>query len=287
MSEALAGSSTVLPRPGQERTPRIRVASAPRAAQLGTRYLALLSAWAMVVGLSFKSELLAPTQVWQATGVLCGLVTAGLLFLHARNGTPGWLSLDHYISPVLAIIAASGFSLAVAPDWRVHALAMFMMGAVIYTSSYVDLCRGIGRTFPLHRFLRDASTFVSLLALFYLILQSNELPNILKFSWIFAVALFSGYRSFRFATHKEGIALLAAFLTAGTVAFGAFGLVTYLNQGSAYIAVVLAFAWYAWQGLTVHTLADSLNWRIVFEYGLFAVICVYLIVLAILTGRAL
>jgi len=37
----------------------------------------------------------------------------------------------------------------------------------------------------------------------------------------------------------------------------------------------------------VHTLADSLNWRIVFEYGLFAVICVYLIVLAILTGRAL
>ena len=225
--------------------------------------------------------------MWQATAILCVLVTAGLLFLHARNATPGWLSLDHYVSPVLAIVAASGFSLAVAPDWRVHALAMFMMGAVIYTSSYVDLCRGIGRTFPLHRFLRDASTFVSLLALFYLVLQSN-LPDILRFSWIFAVALFSGYRSFRLATQKEGIALLAAFLTAGTVAFGAFGMVTYLNnQGSAYIAVVLAFAWYAWQGLTVHTLADSLNWRIVFEYGLFAVICVYLIVLAILTGRAL
>ncbi|TMG37229.1 MAG: hypothetical protein E6H92_08670 [Chloroflexi bacterium] len=287
MSEALAGSSTILPRPGQQRIPRIRVATAPRPAELGTRYLALLSALAVIVGLTFKSELLAPSQVWQATAILCVLVTAGLLFLHARNATPGWLSLDHYVSPVLAIVAASGFSLAVAPDWRVHALAMFMMGAVIYTSSYVDLCRGIGRTFPLHRFLRDASTFVSLLALFYLVLQSN-LPDILRFSWIFAVALFSGYRSFRLATQKEGIALLAAFLTAGTVAFGAFGMVTYLNnQGSAYIAVVLAFAWYAWQGLTVHTLADSLNWRIVFEYGLFAVICVYLIVLAILTGRAL
>ena len=287
MSEALAGSSTILPRPGQQRIPRIRVATAPRPAELGTRYLALLSALAVIVGLTFKSELLAPSQVWQATAILCVLVTAGLLFLHARNATPGWLSLDHYVSPVLAIVAASGFSLAVAPDWRVHALAMFMMGAVIYTSSYVDLCRGIGRTFPLHRFLRDASTFVSLLALFYLVLQSN-LPDILRFSWIFAVALFSGYRSFRLATQKEGIALLAAFLTAGTVAFGAFGMVTYLNnQGSAYIAVVLAFAWYAWQGLTVHTLGDSLNWRIVFEYGLFAVICVYLIVLAILTGRAL
>ena len=287
MSEALAGSSTILPRPGQQRIPRIRVATAPRPAELGTRYLALLSALAVIVGLTFKSELLAPSQVWQATAILCVLVTAGLLFLHARNATPGWPSLDHYVSPVLAIVAASGFSLAVAPDWRVHALAMFMMGAVIYTSSYVDLCRGIGRTFPLHRFLRDASTFVSLLALFYLVLQSN-LPDILRFSWIFAVALFSGYRSFRLATQKEGIALLAAFLTAGTVAFGAFGMVTYLNnQGSAYIAVVLAFAWYAWQGLTVHTLADSLNWRIVFEYGLFAVICVYLIVLAILTGRAL
>jgi Protein of unknown function (DUF5656) len=287
MSEALAGSSTILPGRGQQRIPRIRVATAPRPAELGTRYLALLSACAVILGLTFKSELLAPSQVWQATAILCVLVTAGLLFLHARNATPGWLSLDHYVSPVLAIVAASGFSLAVAPDWRVHALAMFMMGAVIYTSSYVDLCRGIGRTFPLHRFLRDASTFVSLLALFYLVLQSN-LPDILRFSWIFAVALFSGYRSFRLATQKEGIALLAAFLTAGTVAFGAFGMVTYLNnQGSAYIAVVLAFAWYAWQGLTVHTLADSLNWRIVFEYGLFAVICVYLIVLAILTGRAL
>src|SRR5437870_5625198 len=170
MSEALAGSSTILPRPGQQRIPRIRVATAPRPAELGTRYLALLSALAVIVGLTFQSNL----------------------------------------------------------------------------------------------------------------------PDILRFSWIFAVALFSGYRSFRLATQKEGIALLAAFLTAGTVAFGAFGMVTYLNnQGSAYIAVVLAFAWYAWQGLTVHTLADSLNWRIVFEYGLFAVICVYLIVLAILTGRAL
>lgn len=286
MSQPLAGSRTASVEVGQHRGARARVAPVARPAQLGLRYLAVLSAWAVIVGLTFKSELLEPSQVWQATIGLCILVTAGLVFFHARNGTPGWLSLDHYISPVLAIIAASGFSLAVASDWRVHTLAMLLMGAVIYTSSYVDLCRGIGRTFPLHRFLRDASTFISLLALFFLVLQSSELPNVLKFSWIFAIALFCGYRSFRFATTKEGIALLAAFLTAGTVAFGAFGLVTYLNQGSAYIAVILAFAWYAWQGLTVHTLADSLNWRIVFEYGLFAVICVYLIVLAVLTGRA-
>ena len=135
--------------------------------------------------------------------------------------------------------------------------------------------------------LRSATTFCVLLALFFLILQSNDLPNVVKFSSIFVVALLSGYRSFRFATRREGLALLSAFLTAGTVTFGAFGMVTYLNQGSQYVAVILAFAWYAWQGLTVHALDDSLTRRIIFEYGLFAVICVYLIALALVTGRPL
>src|SRR5437899_5422047 len=104
MSEALAGSSTILPRPGQQRIPRIRVATAPRPAELGTRYLALLSALAVIVGLTFKSELLAPSQVWQATAILCVLVTAGLLFLPARNATPGRLGLVYYVLPGLAVV---------------------------------------------------------------------------------------------------------------------------------------------------------------------------------------
>ena len=281
MSEALASSATL--RPGQGRMPA-RVRPAPRPVQLGTRYLGLLSAWAVAIGLAFKSELLSPNQVWQATVGLVLLVTLGLVFLHARNRTPAWLSLDHYITPVLVICAAAAFSI-LAPDYRVHALAMVLMGAFIFTSSFVDLSRGMGRERPLHRFLRDATTFCVLLALFFLILQSNDLPNVLKFSAIFVVALLSGYRSFRFATKREGLALLSAFLTAGTVTFGAFGMVTYLNQGSQYVAVILAFAWYARQGLTVHALDDSLTRQIMFEYGLFAVICIYLIALALVTGR--
>ncbi len=282
MSEALASSSATL-RPGQQVRARARPTARP--VQLGTRYLGLLSAWAVAIGLTFKSELLSPSQVWQATAGLAAFVTLGLVFLHARNRTPAFLSLDHYIMPVLVIVAASGFSMLPAADYRVHALAMVTMGAFIFASSFVDLSRGMGRERPLHRFLRDATTFCTLLALFFLILQSNDLPNVVKFSAIFVVALLSGYRSFRFATKREGLALLSAFLTAGTVTFGAFGMVTYLNQGSQYVAVVLAFAWYAWQGLTVHALDDSLTRRIMFEYGLFAVICVYLIALALVTGR--
>ncbi len=186
---------------------------------------------------------------------------------------------------MLAIIAASTFSMLQTPDYRVHAVAMLTMGGFIFASSFVDLSRGMGRERPLHRFLRDATTFCVLLALFYLTLQSTDLANPIKFSAIFVIALLSGYRSFRFATKREGLALLSAFLTAGTVTFGAFGMVTYLNQGSQYVAVILAFAWYAWQGLTVHALDDSLTRRIMFEYGLFAVICVYLIALALVTGR--
>jgi hypothetical protein len=282
MSEVLASSSATLP-PGQVRS-RSRVRTAARPVHLGTRYLGLLSAWAAAIGLAFRSELLSPTQVWQATAGLAVLTTLGLVFLHARNRTPDWLSLDHYIMPVLTVVAAAGFSIN-APSTAVHALSMITMGAFIFASSFVDISRGMGRVRPLHRFLRDATTFCVLLGLFYLILDSNALPNVVKFSGIFVVALLSGYRSFRFATRREGLALLSAFLTAGTVTFGAFGLVTYLNQGSQYIAVILAFAWYAWQGLTVHALDDSLTRRIMFEYGLFAVICVYLIALALVTGR--
>jgi len=282
MSEALASSSATL-RPGQQRI-QSRPRPAPRPIQLGTRYLGLIATWAVVIGLTFKSELLTPNQVWQLTAGLALLVTAGLLFLHIRNHTPGWLSPDHYITPVLSIVAAAAFSI-LAPDYRIHTLAMLTMGAFIFAGSFVDISRGMGRERPLHRFLRDATTFCVLLALFFLILQSNDLPNVVKFSSIFVVALLSGYRSFRFATRREGLALLSAFLTAGTVTFGAFGMVTYLNQGSQYVAVILAFAWYAWQGLTVHTLDDSLTRRIIFEYGLFAVICVYLIALALVTGR--
>ena len=282
MSEALASSSATL-RPGQGRTaPRVR--PTPRPIQLGTRYLGLLSTWAVAVGLAFKSELLTPNQVWQAAAGLAVLVTLGLLFLHATNHSPGWLSPDHYILPVLTVVAASGFSI-ITTDYRIHALAMLTMGAFIFASTYVDLSRGMGRDKPLHRFLRDATTFCVLLALFFLILQAIDLPNPVKFSAIFLVAMLSGYRSFRFATKREGLALLSAFLTAGTVTFGAFGMVNYLNQNSQYVAVVLAFAWYAWQGLTVHALDDSLTRRIIFEYGLFAVICVYLIALALVTGR--
>ena len=283
MSEALASSSATLP-PGQLRA-RPRSRPVPRPVQLGTRYLGLLSAWAVAIGLGFKSELLSPNQIWLATAGLSIFVTLGLVFLHARNRTPAWLSLDHYITPVLTIVAAATFSMLPAPDYRVHALAMLTMGSFIFASSYVDLSRGMGRERPLHRFLRDATTFCVLLALFFIVLQSNDLPVVFKFSAIFVIALLSGYRSFRFATKREGLALLSAFLTAGTVTFGAFGMVTYLNQGSQYVAVILAFAWYAWQGLTVHALDDSMTRRIMFEYGLFAVICVYLIALALVTGR--
>jgi len=282
MSEALTNTSATL-RPGQPRSSS-RPRAVARPIQLGTRYLGLVATWAAVAGLALQSELLAPNQIWQLSVALAVLVTAGLLFLHVRNRTPGWLSPDHYITPVLSVIAASGF-LFLGTDYRIHSTAMLTMGAFIFASSFVDLSRGMGRERPLHRFLRDATTFCVLLALFFLVLQSNDLPNVIKFGSIFVVALLSGYRSFRFATKREGLALLSAFLTAGTVTFGAFGMVTYLNQGSQYVAVILAFAWYAWQGLTVHALDDSLSRRIIFEYGLFAVICVYLIVLALVAGR--
>src|SRR5437870_6163721 len=132
MSEALAGSSTILPRPGQQRIPRIRVATAPRPAELGTRYLALLSALAVIVGLTFKSELLAPSQVWQATAILCVLVTAGLVFFPALNATPGWPSLPYSVSSRPGILPSPGSFLPAAPAWRAPLPPPFLLGAACF-----------------------------------------------------------------------------------------------------------------------------------------------------------
>src|SRR2546430_7256564 len=98
MSEALASSSATL-RPGQQVRSRVRPTARP--VQLGTRYLGLLSAWAVAVGLTFKSDLLSPSQVWQATAAPAVLVTPGPGFFHAPHPTPAVLSLHHHINPVL------------------------------------------------------------------------------------------------------------------------------------------------------------------------------------------
>src|SRR2546430_12454286 len=63
MSEALASSSATL-RPGQQVRSRVRPTARP--VQLGTRYLGLLSAWAVAVGLVFKYALASPRPVGQA-----------------------------------------------------------------------------------------------------------------------------------------------------------------------------------------------------------------------------
>src|SRR5260370_6592620 len=120
MSEAVARPSATL-KPGLQTRPRVRPTARP--VQLGTRYLGFISASAVAIGLSFKSELLSPSQVWQATVGLAVLVTLGLVFLHAPNRTPGWLSLEHYISPVLGIFAASALS-HLAPAFPCHGLAI-------------------------------------------------------------------------------------------------------------------------------------------------------------------
>src|SRR5207244_5215631 len=103
MSEALAGSSTTLARPGTQRGGRPRPIPKARPTQLGTRYLAFIAAAAVVLGLSFKSELLTPSQVWFATAGLCASVTVGIFFLHSPTPPPACLTLVSNIPPTLPV----------------------------------------------------------------------------------------------------------------------------------------------------------------------------------------
>ncbi len=257
--------------------------STPGHPLLGGRYLAFVALATTAVGLAFKSELLQPRTVWLGAGILAVWTMAALALLHYWNRGVRFLTVDHYIPPVLAIVAATGFSL-LTTDWRAHVAVMVGMGAVIFANGYTDLWRGLGWEKPGHRFLQDAS-LVLIVFLIFLVILAAPVAVPVKVGWIALAAFVTGYRSFSLVTGGEWKALSLALQVA--VVVGGLALLRYfpqlgLDAGDAPVAVVLLLAWYVVRGLVMHSLEDALSKNVVFEYALMGGIAVYLVVTVIL-----
>ncbi len=252
---------------------------------LGGRYIAFIALVTTVLAVALKSELLEPRAVWAGAGLLVLWTAAGFAFLHYRNRGERLLTIDHYIPPLLAIVAATAFSLLTA-DWKAHVVVMVGMGGVIFASGYADLWRDLGWEKPGHRFLQDASLVAIVFFLWLAILASPaQIP--VKILWIALAAFATGYRSFSLATRGEWRALAYALQVAFAVAVTALALITYLPQlgydaAAGFVAVILLLVWYVIRGLVVHGLEESLSKNVVLEYGLMAAIAIYLVVTLIL-----
>ncbi|HVH63394.1 MAG TPA: hypothetical protein VNA65_07325 [Candidatus Dormibacteraeota bacterium] len=240
----------------------------------------------VAIALGFKSELLAPGQVW---AVALGLVViAAPALLGYLRGTEEFPRIEHYIPVALGAITLAGLSLLVPELWKYLFLtAVFGVGFII--AARLDYLRLRSEEKRGHLVLQE-TILVLVLAGAYLVVVTLPFNPILRLLWIFTITFLGSYRSFRI--NGAAIAPRRAFIFAlfvGQVvtflawAITALSLYLVVNEGT--FAVMLLFAWYINRGLVRHTVEDSFTRNVVLEYGAFAIVLIYLFVSSYQPGR--
>jgi hypothetical protein len=234
----------------------------------------------VAIALGFKSELLAPGQVW---GLALGtVVLAAPALLGYLRGTEEFPRIEHYIPVALGAITLAGLSLF--PDvqlWKYAAAAVFF-GVGFVIAARLDYLRLRQQEKRGHLILQEIITLLAVSGAYLVIVTLHPNP-ITQLLWIFTISFLGSYRSFRI----NGVAITPrrAFIFAlfvGQVvtflawAITALSLYLVVNEGT--FAVMLLFAWYINRGLVRHTVEDSFTRNVVLEYGAFAIVLIYLFV---------
>jgi len=240
----------------------------------------------VAIALGFKSELLAPGQVWAlALGIV---VLAAPALLGYLRGTAEFPRIEHYIPVALGAITLAGLSLLVPELWK-YLLLTAVFGTGFIMAARLDYLRLREAEKPGHLVVQEV-ILVLVVAGAYLVVVTLPFNPILRLLWIFTITFLASYRSFRI--NGVAIAPRRAFIFAlfvGQVvtflawAITALSLYLVVNEGT--FAVMLLFAWYINRGLVRHTVEDSFTRNVVLEYGAFAIVLVYLFVSSYQPGR--
>ena len=240
----------------------------------------------MAIALGFKSELLAPGQVW---GLALGIVVlAAPALLGYLRGTAEFPRIEHYIPVALGAITLAGLSLLVPELWK-YLLLIAVFGTGFIMAARLDYLRLREAEKPGHMVVQEV-ILVLVVAGAYLVVVTLPFNPILRLLWIFTITFLASYRSFRI--NGVAIAPRRAFIFAlfvGQVvtflawAITALSLYLVVNEGT--FAVMLLFAWYINRGLVRHTVEDSFTRNVVLEYGAFAIVLIYLFVSSYQPGR--
>ena len=244
-------------------------------------FLLFASVVLVAIALGFKSELLAPGQVW---ALALGLVViAAPALLGYLRGTDEFPRIEHYIPVALGAITLAG--LTQFPDvqlWKYATIAV-VFGVGFMIAARLDYLRLRDLEKRGHLVLQEVILVVAVFGA-YLVIVTLHFNAILQLFWIFTISFLASYRSFRI----NGIAVpsrrafIFAFFVGQVVTFLAWAITAlqqfylYLSEGT--FAVVLLFAWYINRGLVRHTVEDSFTRNVILEYGAFAVVLIYLFV---------
>jgi hypothetical protein len=241
----------------------------------------------VAIALGFKSELLAPGQVWVvALGIV---VLAAPALLGYLRGTEEFPRIEHYIPVALGAVTLAGLSLF--PDvqlWK-YAAATVFFGVGFVIAARLDYLRLRQQEKRGHLILQEIITLLAVSGAYLVIVTLHPNP-ITQLLWIFTISFLGSYRSFRI--NGVAIAPRRAFIFAlfvGQVvtflawAITALSLYLVVNEGT--FAVMLLFAWYINRGLVRHTVEDSFTRNVVLEYGAFAIVLIYLFVVSYQPAR--
>ena len=233
----------------------------------------------VAIALGFKSELLAPGQVW---GIALALVViAAPALLGYLRGTEEFPRIEHYIPVALGATTLAGLSLLVPELWK-YLVLTGAFGAGFVIAARLDYLRLRDAEKRGHLVLQE-TILVLVLAGAYLVVVTLPFNPILQLLWIFTITFLASYRSFRI----NGVAIpprrafvfsvfVAQVVTFLAWAITALRLYLVVNEGT--FAVMLLFAWYINRGLVRHTVEDSFTRNVVLEYGAFAIVLIYLFV---------
>jgi hypothetical protein len=238
------------------------------------RFLVFAGAVLVAVALGFKSELVAPSEVWGlGAGLLLLSVPALLGYLRTGRTLP---AIEHYIPAALGAVAVAGLSILI-PQWWQYGAVAFGFGVSFYLSAQLDYRRLRDQEKPGHVVVQEALLAVSLAAA-YLVILVSPLQLTLKLAWIFVMSVLGAYRAFRVLgkPFPPRRAFLFSVFVGQVVAFFAWALTLYDILREGVFAVMLLLAWYINRGLVRHTVEETLTRQILAEYLLFGAVLAWL-----------
>lgn len=242
------------------------------------RFLLFVAVVLVAVALGFRSELIAPGQVWGLAGALLVLAFVALAgYLRTESGLP---AVESYIPVAIGAVAVAGLS-TFPLEWWKFALVVAVFGIGFITVGWLDRRRLREREKPGHIVLQETAMVLALAAA-YLVVLTLTLPLSVRLAWIFAISLLATYRSFRSLGREmpPRRAFLFAVFVAQLMAFFAWGISVYLNYQEGPFSAILVFLWYVNRGIIRHTVEETLTRNVLIEYGGFAVLLVYLFVVS-------
>lgn len=239
-----------------------------------SRFLVFVGLVLVALGIAFKSELVAPGQVWGLGGGLLLLAAPALMaYLGSESGLP---AIESYIPAALGAVAVAGLSLIVADWWR-YALMVGLFGVCFVLAAQLDYRRQREAQKPGHMIVQEGVLAVGLAASFLVVLTARlSLP--LELAWIFGLSVMATYRSFRVIGEPmpPRRAFLFAVFVGQLVAFFGWAMTVNLLFSEGIFAVMLLILWYVNRGIIRHTVEETLSRNVVVEYGLFGLLLVYL-----------